>query len=232
MRSVTLAITTFNRTDLLKKSFEKVLEDERVNEIVLSDDASKVDVFKQLVEELKPIKKIKIYRNGSNQGVYRNKFHSVFHSSNPWVIVFDSDNIIGTDYIDELFKIRDWDPHTEYCPGKAEPDFDYTHISKEPITKENVNTLWKKKQFDAMLNTMNSFFNREEYLRVWKDDFEPISSDSIYMNYKWLAAGNKILIVPDLKYYHRIHSGSHYVNNCGRSMAIHKDVEQKLKNLK
>lgn len=232
MRTITLAITTFNRFDLLVKSFEKVIDDERISEIVIVDDDSEIEIFNKIVNEWKDHPKVKIFRNATNQGVYRNKYHAVYFSTNEWVIVFDSDNIIGKDYIDTLYSIEQWDPHTEYCPGKALPDFDYTQISKEPITKDNVNTLWKKKQVDAMLNTMNSFFNRQEYLNVWRDVMEPVSSDSIFMNYRWLAAGNKIRIVPELQYYHRIHKGSHYVQNCQKSMAIHQEIEKKIRQLK
>lgn len=232
MNPITLSLTTYNRFDLLKKSFENVIDDPRISEIVISDDASEMEIFDKIVSEWKDHPKVKIFRNLTNQGVYRNKYYSAMYATNDWVILFDSDNVIGPDYLDKLYELPDWDEKTVYCPGRALPEFNYTRISNEPIHKGNVNALWKRPQFDACLNTMNSFFNRQEYLNVWKDDFEPISSDSIYMNYKWLEAGNKIQIVPDLQYYHRIHKGSHYVNNCARSMEIHREIEQKIRRLK
>lgn len=232
MRTVTLAITNHNRFDLLVKSFEQVIDDPRISEVVISDDESDQKIFHQILDKFSLTSKVKIFRNATNQGVYRNKFHSVLHAKNDWVIVFDSDNVIGEKYLDALYGIPQWDPRTEYCPGRALPEFNYTQIHLGVIDSSNVNALWKKKQFDAMMNTMNSFFNREEYLRVWADDFEPISSDSIYMNYKWLAAGNNIQIIPEMEYYHRIHSGSHYVNNCAKSMVIHQEIEKKIRQLK
>lgn len=231
---ISLCITTFNRGDLILESFGNVLLDDRVDEIVIVDDCSTDASYTILsaLSALSKISKIKVYQNPSNVGVYQNKKRSVELATNDWCIVFDSDNIIDTDYIDKLYSLQPWDKNTEYCPALAEPAFNYSSLAGPPITKANVNTLWKENQFEAFLNTMNSFWNREEYLKVWDGTIEPISSDSIYMNYRWLAAGNSIQVVEGMKYYHRIHNGSHYVNNCAKSNIIHRDIEMKIKRLK
>lgn len=229
---ISLCITTYNRYQLTIDSFFQVLSDERIDEIVVVDDCSNDGSFEKLLEYFYDPYKVKLYRNDINLGVYRNKKRSVELATNEWCIVFDSDNIIEPGYVDKLYELQPWDAHTEYCPALAEPAFDYTSLSDILISKGNVNTLWKKKQFDAFLNTMNSFWNREEYLKVWDETVEPISSDSIYMNYRWLAAGNKIQVVEGMKYQHLIHKGSHYVNNCAQSTVIHKDIEQLIKRLR
>lgn len=230
MRTITLAITNYNRVALLRESFAQVIDDDRISEIVISDDASDLTVYKAIQHEYKDIAKVKIHRNLSNVGVYQNKYRSALHATNDWVILFDSDNVLGKDYIDKLYELPEWDEHTEYCPAKAHPSFDYSKLGL--ITKENVNSMWRIKQFDAFVNTNNSFFNREEYLRHFDPDFEPISSDSIYMNYRWLAAGNKIQVVKGMEYYHRIHKGSHYVQNCEKSNVIHASIMEKIKQLR
>lgn len=232
MRTITLAITHLNRLPLLIESFAKVVEDSRVSEILISDDASDSKTFSQLLEYCKPIEKIKIYRNSSNVGVYRNKYQSVLYSSNPWVIVFDSDNVIDKGYIDKLYEIEEWDDKTEYCPEKANPNLDYSFLGGVELSAKNVNGYWKERHFQSFLNTFNSFFNREEYLKTFDPDFEPISSDSIYMNFNWLKRGNKMKVVKGMEYYHRIHKGSHYVQNCEKSTVIHREIEQKIKMLR
>ncbi len=230
MKPITLAITTFNRFTLLIESFRKVLDDERISEIIISDDESEIELYKDIVNYFKTESKVKVYRNLTNVGVYQNKYRSALHATNPWIILFDSDNIIDKSYIDKLYEIPEWDEHTEYCPAKAHPSFDYSKLGL--ITKENVNSMWRIKQFDAFINTFNSFFNRKEYLKIFDPEFEPISSDSIYMNYLWLKAGNKIQVVKGMEYYHRIHKGSHYVQNCEKSNVIHANIMEKLKQLR
>jgi glycosyltransferase involved in cell wall biosynthesis len=232
MTPISLSITNFNRFTLLIESFRKVLDDERISEIIISDDASETELFNDVVDYFKTESKVKIHRNATNQGVYRNKFHSVLHATNEWVIVFDSDNVIDKTYIDKLYNIPVWDEHTEYCPDKAKPDLDYTFLSNTELTAKNINSFWRHKQFAAFINTFNSFFNREEFLKHFDPDFEPISSDSIYANYRWLAAGNKIQVVQGMEYYHRIHKGSHYVQNCEKSNVIHASIMEKIKQLR
>lgn len=229
---ISLCITHYNRAELLVDSFKNILTDDRVSEIVIVDDCSNEDVYNKVAWQVLANYQVKLYQNETNLGVYHNKKRSIELATNDWCIVFDSDNVIDTDYIDKLYALQPWDKNTEYCPALAEPAFNYSSLAGPPITKENVNTLWKHNQFEAFLNTMNSFFNREEYLKVWDGSIEPISSDSIYMNYKWLAAGNAIQVVEGMKYYHRIHNGSHYVNNCAKSNVIHRDIEMKIKRLK
>lgn len=233
MRTITLAVTHFNRFPMLIESFAKVLKDDRVNEILISDDASDTETFSKLLDYCKPIEKIKLYRNASNQGVYRNKYQSVLYSSNPWVIVFDSDNVIDKGYIDKLYEIEEWDPKVVYCPAFAKPKFDYRHFTKVPfITKRNAGKYFKERQFDCLINTMNCFVNREEYLKVYDPDVEPSAADSAYFNFRWLMADNVMCVVDGLEYEHRIHNGSHYIQNIASSNAFHSKMMNAFKYMK
>lgn len=226
---ITLALTNYNRSELLFKSFAQVINDERISEIVISDDASDAAIWRQISDHYKGNAKVKLHRNASNQGVYRNKYHSVYLSSNPWVIVFDSDNIIGTDYIDKLFAIDDWNPGVLYSPDFGKPEFDYTHFAGKTITRANVSAFLREKRFDCLINTMNCFVNREQYIKIWDPNTEPIAADSAYLNYLWLNAGNEIYVVPGMQYEHLVHKGSHYVNHSHKSNAFHATIMGKLK---
>jgi hypothetical protein len=84
-----------------------------------------------------------------------------------------------------------------------------------------------------MLNAMNYFVHRDEYLRVWDGSIDPVTSDSLFQNYNWLKAGNEISVLPELEYEHRVHSGSHYQNNVRRTpRGFHESIIQKLKELR
>lgn len=231
-RKITLALTTYNRFDLLVKCFEQVIDDDRISEIVIVDDHSKTEIFEKILCTFNRYKKISVYRNNENLGVYKNKRESVYLSSNDWVIVFDSDNVIGKDYIDTLYALGDWHNVFVYCPAFARPKFDYRQFAGKMITKTTAAELFTKKQFDCLINTMNCFVHRDTFLSVFDPDTEPVAADSAYFNYRWLMAGYAMYVVPGLEYEHLIHPGSHYVQNIKSSNAFHAKMMNAFKNMK
>lgn len=226
---ISLCVTTHNRFALLLESIEQVLDDERVSEIIISDDASDKDVFNAIVEHYKPYPKVKVHRNLTNQGVYQNKYTSVVLAKNDWIIVADSDNVFDKRYLDTLFALPEWDKRVAYSPEFGKTQFDFTHLSGKMINKHNVASLFREKHFESLINLMNYFVNRSEFIRLHDNSMEPISADSIYKNYLWFEAGNSLYVTPGLQYVHRVHKGSHYVNNCGRSNVIYNKIASKLK---
>jgi len=231
MRKISLCITTFNRYDLLLESYIQVLNDDRISEIIIVDDNSTPAVVQALQRLHFTNGKVKIFYNDHNHGVYRNKKRSVELASNEWVIVFDSDNIITPDYLDKIYAIENWDEKTAYLPVKANPKFDYTMFSGMTFDRSNIARFVKLGQFDCLINCMNDFRNRGQYILHWDSKTEPISADSIYVNYLQLIAGNKLYVVPGLEYYHRVHAGSHYVLNQHRSTVFHKMLMEKLRRM-
>jgi Glycosyl transferase family 2 len=232
MRTITLAITTYQRFDLLLKSFMYVLHDERISEIVIVDDASDKEVFDQIENYCKQYPKIKLYQNLYNQDCYRNKQIAVSHSSNEWCILFDSDNEIDRFYIDAIFSFDTWDKDTVYQPVFASPNFDFRAFSNLIIRKDNVSWYMNQPMFSTALNAMNYFVNKKEYLDVWDENINPHTADSIYQNYRWLDRGKKILFVKGLEYFHRIHDGSHYKNNNHKTGNVYEIIENRLKQMK
>ena len=99
---ISISIPSFNRSDLTIRSFISVLNDSRVSEIVINDDASNIDIYDDLCSKVKSLEndKIKVFRNSENIGSFLNKRKSVSLSTNEWVILLDSDNIVNTDYLD------------------------------------------------------------------------------------------------------------------------------------
>jgi hypothetical protein len=117
-------------------------------------------------------------------------------------------------------------------PSFAAPMFDYKHLAGMIYDKSNVAAFLNEKMFDTMLNCMNYFVNRHQYIKVWQSDINPHTADSILQNYNWFAAGNAMYVVPGLEYFHRVHDGSHYRNNVHKTGNLYNEIIEKLKLLK
>lgn len=231
-RKISLCLTNYNRVSMLSQSYAQVLNDPRISEVVIVDDHSDVHVWNRL--QWPQHYKIKLHRNAQNLGCYRNKREAIRKAANEWVIIFDSDNVLTTAYLDRLF-YKEWKPDTIFAPDFAEPHFDYTSFAGQTLTKVNVHTFVDQKHFTALINTMNYFVNRDEYLRVWEDRDEPWTADSALQNYNWLKAGNKIHVLAGLRYTHRIEHTehkSHYVEHNRKTGKLFDEVMAKMRRLR
>lgn len=239
---ISLCITTYNRTTLLMESFAQILDDKRISEIIIVDDCSTIENFNIICCEIgKLIERyphIKLSRNDTNLGCYHNKKRAVELASNEWVILFDSDNIITTKYVDRLGEKGYWFENIILQPSFAKPHFDFTKYAKYGlmsavvINKNNVYQYADDSTFTTALNAMNYFVNRDEYLRVWEERSEPWTADSLLQNYNWLKAGNSIYFCPGLEYEHRVHDGSHYKEHHRKTGNLYNELVQKLKEMR
>lgn len=239
-RKISISIPSWERVDVLIESFSNVLSDERVSQIHISDDASNLEIYKQIKSITDVLNsthnnKITLSRNLTNQDCFINKRNAVFGASEQWVILLDSDNRIDASYLDKLFGIEQWDESTIYTPCFAEPQFDFRNYAGITIIKENVSGLIDKPMFQTCLNAANYFVNRNQYLSldIWDKGIDPVTSDSIYTCMKWLEAGNKIKIVDGLHYFHRVWPESHYQKNVSRTpTGFHESILDTLRQLK
>jgi glycosyltransferase involved in cell wall biosynthesis len=216
---------------MLLECIEPFINDYLIDEVVVVDDCSDIDIYDKIKISLNGIEKVKLYRNDTNFGVYYNKKRSVELASNEWVLVLDSDNIFGKDYVDKIWE-QEWHKDLIFAPVRALPVFDYSNFERVIFIKENVANYVDERGFDCVINTMNYFVNRDEYLRVFEDGIEPIGSDTMQQNYNWLKAGNKIEVLSGLEYQHRVHPQSHYVNNAIESTPLCLEVLNKMRKLK
>lgn len=233
--NISLCITTYNRMDLLLDSFCQVVDDPRVSEIVIVDDASTNHASGYVLGLADRYRsKVRAFVNEYNIDCYRNKREVISKSTNEWVIILDSDNVVTKQYIDRIENL--WtaglNVRTIYQPSFAKPHFNFTQYETYVISKGNVAKFMHDPTFQTMLNAMNYFVNRDEYLKVWDGSCDPVTSDSIFQNYNWLKSGNMIYVVPGLEYEHRVHNGSHYQNNVRRTPhGFHDSIVQKIKQL-
>ncbi len=227
---VTLAITTYNRDHLTWLSFRHVREDPRIDEIVIVDDCSDIHIYNELRRMVDGFEKVTLHRNKKNLGCYHNKRRAVELSSNDWVILFDSDNVLRPDYLDAIYQVRK--PSELLAPSFAKPHFDYRTYSGETITKENARLFIGLGKFDCLINTCNFVVNRKEYLKIFDTGvIEPWTADTLYFNYCWLKAGNSIYVVEGMEYDHLVHDGSHYKEHVQKTGNFANEIMEKLKHL-
>jgi GT2 family glycosyltransferase len=162
---ITLSITNYNRSELVIDSFTNVLNDDRINEIIILDDFSSIEIYDDLKSRIENLKntKIKLYRNDSNLGAFLNKKKAVTLSSNDWVILLDSDNIIDTDYLDNISDKRDiktiYSPSHAVCESPILNYESYIGVVDKEGYKNNISngrSIW-----DCVFNTGNYFFNKK-----------------------------------------------------------------------
>lgn len=229
---ITLAITHYNRFEMVIESFSNVIDHEKISEILISDDNSNDGSYDRLVDFFAGNKKVKLFKNETTLGVYQNKKRAIELSTNPWIIIFDSDNILSRDYIDTLFTLPKWEENTAYCPDMAEPELDYKHFGGIRITKYNAANYIDQRNGLSLFNTMNNFVNKNYYLKIFEEGIEPIAADSIQIALLYLQSGGALYIVENLKYFHRVHKGSHYVNFTHKSDVYHKQITEQIRKMK
>lgn len=232
MNTISVCCPTFKRTDLLFEAMKPFLNDDRVSEVIISDDASPAHIYAELQGFFNGIPKVKLSQNKRNLDCHFNKFEAVVRASNEYVLLVDSDNVFSTEYLDVIYS-QQWSPERILQPSFAMPHFDFREYNSLLVHKTNVSKYVHKSNFTTMLNAQNFFVNRDMYLDVWNDKVDPVTSDSIYFNYCWLAESNSIYVVPGLQYFHRVHDGSHYQQNNARTPKhFHDNIVRKLKALR
>lgn len=228
---ITLAITVFNRYELLLESFSQIISDPRIDEVLIMDDCSKDEYWNKIKELPKFNDKIKVVRQLENRGMSVNKRDAIFNARNEWVLIGDSDNVFEKDYLDALQ--NNWDKHKIpnrfwiYSPSFAKPTFDYRKFEDYVFNLDDLPKL-NDPSCNCLFNTCNFVVNREEYLKVWQENKEMRASDTIWMNYLWLKSGNCFYVVPGMHYFHRVHEGSGFMEDAAYNMNKAEEIKKKI----
>lgn len=232
MRKYSLCLTNYNRVELLLRSFQLVLSDPRIDEVIICDDASDADILfnlrKRIEDLLNP--KVKLIVNQGNIGMAANKFKSVSLAQNEWVILFDSDNILGPDYLDALDNEKLL-PHYIYMPDFAKPNFDYREFSGHEIATWKAQTLIDNNMFGCLLNTCNYVVNKQNYLSTWEYNAAIKGTDTLWFNYLWLKSGRHFKVVRGMQYEHTVHDGSEWLKHANYNMFMGTEIMDSIKEL-
>lgn len=220
MEKISLAIPTYNRDNFVIDAFMHVYDDDRIDEIIIVDDCSDENIYRNLFNSLLKYPKCKLYRNEKNLGAFLNKKKCVELSNNEWIILLDSDNSIKPNYLNALKECDNI--NTIYSPelliGTV---FDYREYSGQIYDKEKYIKQIKEGTgpFSAIFNTGNYYFYKNAYLDcINKEeklmDNNPLS-DVYYMVYLWIKnnENGKFKIQENLQYNHRTHSGSYWMTD-------------------
>jgi len=227
---ISLCITTRNRLDMTIESFKDVLSDDRITEIIIVDDCSDKDVYDELKRFCDGIPKVKLFRNPFRFGMAGSKRKAINLAKNKFACIFDSDNKIGPDYFDALFRMMHTMSDNTICmPMKANPNFDFTNYRGRFINAKNVNDFMHDPMFRCMLNCCNYVVPVHAYLEVYEFDKTIKATDTIAFNYLWLKKGKSFFVVPDMEYFHRVHDGSGFLEDADYNMSKAKEFEYKIK---
>lgn len=223
-RFISVAIPHYNNTDFILETLVPLIEDLRINEIIITDDKSKdINKLKNILKHINS-NKIKLFENDVNLGVFNNKLEAVNKCNNEWCILLDSDNIYDKNSIDKIFEIKEWNNNLIYTPSWARtfpgiPSnlLNYKNFANKIINKDIYLNEFNNLNFECLINTCNYFLPVKNYRKCMKDiiktyDREKMDSlDSAILFTEWLYKGYNFFTVTDLIYHHRLHKNSNYM---------------------
>jgi len=220
-RVISIAIPHYNNAEFMKDTLEYIVNDDRIAEIIICDDCSKdFETLQALIQKLNN-NKIMLFKNETNIGCYHNKLFTLTKCNHEWVILLDSDNIINKEYIDVLYNIDTWDNTIIYAPmwaktfpGTHSPNLNYSKFKNQFIDHTNYLNNFHDIVFKCLINTCNYFIPVKPYLQIMNKytyTREIIDSlDSAVLFTDWLCDKNKVFVVENLTYFHRLHKNSNY----------------------
>lgn len=216
--NLSLAITTYNRYEFTIESFSQVIDDARINDIIILDDCSTDGSFEKLVKHFKGIDKVRVMKQLKNRGMSLNKRDAISYARNEWVAIIDSDNVIAPDFFNKFPIASGPLPDIIYCPSFAKPKFDYTKFNNRLFDYSNIGELINDDMGYCLLNTCNYIVHRDTYLKIYEPNQLMKGTDTIWFNYLWLKAGYWFYVVSDMQYFHRVHNGSGFLKDIGYNM--------------
>jgi glycosyltransferase involved in cell wall biosynthesis len=226
MQKISLTITTYNRFELTIKSFEKVIDDDRIGDILILDDCSTDGSYEKLSEYFDSHWKVRVVQQIENRGMALNKKMAIGLSKYPFTIILDSDNIIDKSYLYAIPDLLDVD--TIYMPEFSEPQFDFTKFAGQTIDKSNVKEFISDPMGNVCANACNYLVNADKYLEVFEEDSTVKESDTINFFYLWMKAGYKFHIVKGMRYFHLVHPESGWLQNANYNMKKGEEIRNKI----
>lgn len=197
----TLVIPTFNSSSFVEELIDSSLNLKHLNEIVITDDNSKISEFEKLTnlidnEKYKNLN-IKLYKNDINLGGFRNKLKGVELSSNDLIYQVDSDNIISkktTKFLNNEKNLNLVSKGDLFLPSKIrlfkklksfesifffrKNDVLFTKKNKKlnlfDVKKELIsdNSSFKDRTLKSILNIGNPLFLKKDYIEYCREGLD------------------------------------------------------------
>jgi hypothetical protein len=218
-----------NRFDPFLKSYLelylKYLNYGIINEIVICDETG--DDYQKIMDTFGDVPNLKVYKNDSVLGVFKNKLKVASLASFDYIALIDSDNFADETYFKTVREyISDnghlFSSHLILAPSFAKSNFNYKSFEGNIVTKANLKDVYYSTGFTMLLNTGNYIIHKNIINNITYDDsimFYITSGDVLYFNLLGFLQFEdfQFHIVKDLEYEHIVHDGSIYLNthhNC------------------
>lgn len=180
---------------------------------------------------------LKISKNQSKNGGFKNKYKCISIAKNEFVYQIDSDNIASSKFLKYLENVNftKLDKKILYIPSGIflfkknkyekyfKPRNNITFLNKSKIItpeflKQSLiveDNFVKNKNVNWLLNTGNPFFYKNSYMSFLEkglkmEEKKLSAGDAIAMVYFWLSSGHNICVASFLKHYHRTRENSYW----------------------
>jgi glycosyltransferase involved in cell wall biosynthesis len=157
-----------------------------------------------------------VLRQSVNRKALVNKRFAVQECRGDWVLLLDSDNTAFRSFLDALASLSKLHENVFYCASNAFPRFAFKALGYRPIDFEAARrmTLDGSLKRYYLINDGNYLVNRRVYLGYSSALGEPAAdqADAMLVNYELLSHGGALQLLPDTAYYHRVETGSRWLN--------------------
>ncbi|MBX9577072.1 MAG: glycosyltransferase family 2 protein [Chthoniobacterales bacterium] len=236
-RKVSVAIPHWNRGALIHRPLWNIVNDERIEEIVIVDDGSSEEEFSLLVKNVARYdrrKVVTIHRREENKGVQFTKVECVEKICGAWMILLDSDNTLFPSYLDAVVALQHLDEKSLYCPDWAFPYFWFRQVAGQKIDFQKACYLIQQGTLQkiSLLNDGNYFFHKATYLAqlLPLKQIQHDVADVMLANYRWLSQGGSLTVMQQARYLHRIDDSSFWMRTSQESRRRVMSIFDRFKN--
>jgi glycosyltransferase involved in cell wall biosynthesis len=223
-RKISVAIPHWNRGALIHRPLWNIVNDERIEEIVIVDDGSSEEEFALLTKNVTRYDQrnvVTIHRREENRGAQFTKIECVEKIVGEWMILLDSDNTLFSSYLNAVVSLNELDEKSLYCPDWAFPYFCFHQLRGKKIDFQKTCHLAQNGilQKIYLLNDGNYFFHKTTYLNQLSSlkQIENDVADVILANYSWLSQGGFLTVLQGARYLHRIDDSSFWLRTSEES---------------
>ena len=218
MHPISLCLTNYQRYEWTIRAIEQIIDDDRISEVIISDDCSPDDSGKMLADYYKGNSKVKVVIQAANRQMSLNKKMALSYATNSFALLADSDNVFTPSYLDALEVLGQLDENTIYQPCFGEPNFDWTKYEGILINKSNISDFMQDSLFCCSLNGANYVVSPKIYCEKYLHNPDIDAADTIHFLYNWLLQGGNYYIVPGMKYLHTVGEHSGFMKNLEKNM--------------
>lgn len=244
-----LCIPTIDRfDDFLSRYLVQYLENEYVNEIIITDENG--NDIEKINKTFPNNSKLILIKNATRLGPFLNKVKACSFAKNEWIVLMDSDNFANKDYFvlakKYIENVIGNSKNIILAPSKAHPHFDFSHLSGFIYNRgnfeknkhlENQKKQWYHSPSGVCMNTGNYVINKflidNLNLQNETDNIQKSSAcDVIYFNtllFEQLDVN--MHIVSDMEYEHVVHDGSTYLQTRDNYQDYNNSVYARYNNL-